>query len=659
MKTYTFFFLVIVLISCSSPELPGIKMPIESKMQLTSIHIGTTELSFNEQNLLLPINEPIVLRFNKTLNRSSVKNAVMLLDENNEIVDGAITFLDEDMTISFISRSPLSENETHEIIITEALTGSEGETFQGLRITFSTLYSPLSIIGLKIADKDINLMDRIQDINFMPRFLITFSDTIEASIIASHTLIKSSNKSFSFYLEQVDERTIELITTEPLNDLSKHFLKIDTSLGMVLEREFDGLNFSFFTALDTSPKFPKIDDESLLTKVQEKTFKYFWDFGHPTSGLIRERNTSTETVTSGGTGFGIMVIIVGIERGFITRQEGIDRLKKMIDFLSKADRFHGVWPHWLNGKTGKVIPFSSKDDGADLVETSYLAMGLLTARQYLDKNNSEEKQLIEKITSLWEGIEWNWHTQDNQSVLYWHWSPNFEWEKNLKISGYNEALITYILAASSPTFSIDPLVYHNGWARNGDVKNGNSYFGIDLPLGNQAYGGPLFFEHYTFLGIDPRNLKDRYSNYWDQVVNHTLINRYYCIDNPKNYIGYDASCWGLTASDGNNGYSAHSPTNDRGVITPTAAISSFPFTPEESMEALHYFYYTIGNRIWKDYGFVDAFNFTEGWVASSFLAIDQAPIIIMIENHRSGLLWDLFMSAPEVQLGLNRLDFTF
>jgi hypothetical protein len=243
-------------------------------------------------------------------------------------------------------------------------------------------------------------------------------------------------------------------------------------------------------------------------------------------------------------------------------------------------------------------------------------------------------------------------------VLYWHWSPDYDWEMNMQIKGYNEALITYIMAASSSTHSISADVYHQGWALDGEIVNGNDYYGIPLPLGQQ-YGGPLFFAHYTFMGIDPRNLSDRYASYWEQNRNHTLINRAHCITNPNNYVGYSEECWGLTASDNHEGYSAHSPTNDPGVITPTAAISSIPYTPEESMAAIRFFYYQMGDRLWGEYGFYDAFNVTEEWTADSYLAIDQGPVIVMIENYRTGLIWNLLMSCPEVQAGLSKLGFSY
>lgn len=402
----------------------------------------------------------------------------------------------------------------------------------------------------------------------------------------------------------------------------------------------------------------QLTDEKLLDLVQHQTFKYFYDFGDPVSGMARERNSSLDTVTTGGTGFGLMTMLVGMERGFITRQEGIDRIEQIVDFLENADRFHGAWPHWLSGSTGKVIPFSEKDNGADLVETAYLVQGMLSVREYLRDSNPKEVELKARIDTLWQEVEWNWFTRGGEKVLYWHWSPEYEWEMNHEIRGYNETLITYVLAASSPTFPIDSMVYHEGYARNGDIVNGKEYYGIKLPLGEDM-GGPLFFVQYSFLGLDPRNLEDRYANYWEQNVNQTLINRQYCIENPKNYEGYSADCWGLTASDNQDFYSAHSPSNDLGVITPTAAISSMPYTPEYSQQAMRYFFYELGDKLWGVYGFHDAFNMTKKWWADSYLAIDQGPIVIMIENYRSGLLWRLFMSAPEVAQGLHKLGFSF
>jgi hypothetical protein len=404
-----------------------------------------------------------------------------------------------------------------------------------------------------------------------------------------------------------------------------------------------------------------LTDDQLLDLVQKQTFRYFWDFGHPVSGMARERSNRSydygdEVVTTGGTGFGIMATIAASERKFITRQQAAARTKKIVDFLWKADMFHGAFPHWLNGATGKVIRFSPKDDGADIVETAFLFQGLLTARQYYTAENATERDIRNKILWMWEGVEWNWFTQ-NQNELYWHWSPNNGWSMNHPIKGYNECLITYVLAASSPSSSINKRVYENGWANSNTFFNGKTYYGIKLPLGFE-YGGPLFFTHYSFMGLDPRGLKDQFADYWEQNKSHTLINRAYCIENPKHYKGYGANSWGLTASDSWQGYAAHSPTEDLGVISPTAALSAFPYTPEYSMQALRHFYEDKGSNIWGEYGFADAFSDQHNWVAKSYLAIDQGPIVVMIENYRSGLLWKLFMSNPDVQKGLTKLGFS-
>lgn len=418
------------------------------------------------------------------------------------------------------------------------------------------------------------------------------------------------------------------------------------------------ISLTLLTKIDSTDKFPRITDAALLDLVQRQTFTYFWDFGHPVSGLARERNSSGDVVTSGGSGFGVMAIITGIHRNFITRQEGLTRIQTITDFLNnKAVKYHGAFPHWLNGNTGATVPFSQKDDGADLVETSYLVMGLLSARQYFNGVVPAEAALRDSINKLVNAVEWNWFRKNNENVLYWHWSPNYGWDMNMPIRGWNECLITYVLAASSTNYSIPKVVYDNGWAQNGAFKNGNTYYGYPLPLG-QAQGGPLFFAHYSFLGINPFGLSDAYANYQDQVVNHTRINYEYCKANPKGFFGYSASCWGLTASDISGGYTASSPTNDQGYIAPTAALSSFPYTPVESMAALKFFYYTMGNRLFKTYGFVDAFSLKTPWYAGSFLAIDQGPEIIMIENYRSGLLWQLFTSCPEIKTGMRNLGFS-
>ena len=397
-------------------------------------------------------------------------------------------------------------------------------------------------------------------------------------------------------------------------------------------------------------------DSALLDMVQRATFKYFWDYAHPVSGLARERLGSGETCAIGGSGFGVMAIIVGIERGFITRTQGVARMLTILNFLTtQADRFHGAFPHWMNGTTGKVIPFSTKDDGGDIVETSYMIEGLLTARQYFNQDNSDEKQIRDLITSIWESVEWDWYRKDGGDFIYWHWSPDYNWDMNFPISGFNETMIVYLLAIASPTHPVPADLYYKGWASS-NYQNGKSFYGIPLYVG-WDYGGPLFFVHYSFLGFDPSDKKDIYTNYFINNRNYTLIDQAYCADNPKNYPGYSADTWGLTASDNPWGYDAQSPTNDNGTISPTAAISSMPYTPELSMNALKSFYYVYGNKLWGQYGFYDAFNLSQNWYASSYIAIDEGPIIDMIENYRSQLLWKNFMANPEIQPMLDAIGF--
>jgi len=409
-------------------------------------------------------------------------------------------------------------------------------------------------------------------------------------------------------------------------------------------------------------------DEQLLTSVQEATFRYFWDYGHPVSGLAREGyefSHSTDTCASGGTGMGLMAICVGAERGFVSRAEAADRVLKILTFLDvNTPRYHGAWAHWINGTTGQTIPFSTYDNGGDIVETAYVANGLLTVRQYFDSNDTTETNVRNLATSLWESIDWYWYLRrselgyESNEVLYWHWSPNYGWEMNFPIVGYNECMIAYLLAIASPTHPIPASCYYNGWASSGSYANGNTYYGYLQWVGPDS-GGPLFFTHYTHLGFDP-NWSDAYCNYFDNSQNISLINRAHCIDNPGGYTGYSALVWGLTASFDPWGYNAHSPTSDNGTISPTAALSAMPYTPTESIATLKHFYHTYGEGLWGPFGFFDSFNLDlePDWYALGCVAIDQGPIVIMIENYRTQLCWNLFMANPEIQTMLDAIGGT-
>jgi hypothetical protein len=402
-------------------------------------------------------------------------------------------------------------------------------------------------------------------------------------------------------------------------------------------------------------------DDELLDLVQRQTLKYFTDYAHPVSGMARERTNGVEiygkdVVTTGGTGFGIMAMIAGTSRGWLTRQETLERVAKIVDFLdTKVHTYHGAFPHYLDGATGETFEWGRNDNGGDLVETSFLMAGLLSARQYFSGDTPEEISLRAKINTLWENVDWQFYTR-GENRLYWNWSPDHGWAINLPITGWNEALITYVLAAASPTHPISREVYDHGWARDGRIKDEKFYGGINLPLGPTPWGGPLFLSQYSFLGLDPRGLKDQYADYWEQIRNHTLINHAFAVLNPHHYKGYGPD-WGLTSSEGPDGYNDFSPTNDQGVVAPTAALSSFPYAPELAMEELRHLYHDHGGKLWGPYGFRDSFNESRNWVANTNLAIDQGPIVVMIENYRSGLLWQLLMSSPEIKQGLEKLDF--
>jgi hypothetical protein len=497
--------------------------------------------------------------------------------------------------------------------------------------------------------------------NLQPGIRLAFSTRISrssATAVISFTSAAGAGVPVGFSFQNNDS-VLALQPTQVLNGISAYTISIPTSLVSQSGGNLtNAITINLTTTIDSSSKFPQISDSALLTLVQQQTFKYFWDFGHPVSGMARERNTSGDVVTTGGTGFGIMAMLAAINRGFISRADGLSRITTIVNFLAtNCTRYHGAFAHWINGATGATVPFSTQDNGADLVETSYLVQGLLCARQYFNTADAAEKILRDSINAVWNGVEWNWFRQGGQNKLYWHWSPTLGFAINMPITGWNEAMIVYVLGASSNTDPVPSVVYNNGWAGNGGMKNGNTYFNTQLPLG-PAQGGPLFFAHYSFLGINPNGLADAYANYATQNIAHSLINYSYCVSNPSHYFGYSSLCWGLTASDEQNGYSAHSPANDNGTISPTAAISSLPYIPAQSMNAMRFFYYTLGDKIWGQYGFTDAFNLNNAWFAGSYLAIDQGPQIVMIENYRSGLLWNLFTGCPEVKLGMKNLGFS-
>ena len=422
----------------------------------------------------------------------------------------------------------------------------------------------------------------------------------------------------------------------------------------------------------------ELSDDELLTMLQEACFRYYWEGAHPVAGATLENIPGDERiVATGASGFGIMALIVGVDRGFVTREQGIQRLTQILDFLEQAPRYHGAWSHFLNGYTAQnMLVFGMFDNGGDLVETSFLMEGLLAARQYFKGSSEAEQSIDKRITTLWETVEWDWYRHSSQdNALLWHWSPQWSWYIDHRLTGFNETMITYLLAIASPTHSVPADLYYSGWAgqspaaiayrsgwsgsSEGDrYLNGHSYYGIKLDVG-EGTGGPLFFTQYSFMGFDPRGIRDRYTDYFENNRNLALIDLAYCEANPGHFRGYGPDDWGLTASDDQLGYSFHAPdlATDNGTITPTGALSSFPYTPEASMAALKFFYRDLGDRLWGVYGPHDAFNLTHNWFSPVYMGLDQAPIVVMVENYRTGLVWKLFMSNPEIQPMLDKIGF--
>jgi exo beta-1,2-glucooligosaccharide sophorohydrolase (non-reducing end) len=427
-----------------------------------------------------------------------------------------------------------------------------------------------------------------------------------------------------------------------------------------------------------SARTKSMSDDGLFTMLQKACFRYYWEGVHPVAGMTLESIPGDDRiVATGATGFGIMALIVGVDRGFITREQGVERLTRIVTFLERAPRYHGVWSHFMDGNSAQTLPvFDMFDDGGDLVETAFLMEGLLSARQYFNRQTDAEKELIQRISHLWETVEWDWYRRSPRSdALYWHWSPQWSWHINHRLTGFNEAMIVYLLAIASPTHSVPADLYYSGWANQDGARakyreawsnadqgmrytNGRKYFGFKLDVGDGT-GGPLFFTHYSYMGFDARGIHDRFTDYFNNNRAMAQINLAYCVKNPGHYKGYGAHFWGLTASDGPDGYLPHEPTlqEDDGTMTFTGALSSFPYTPAASTTAFKHIYRDLGEQVWGVYGPRDAINLKQDWVSPIFMGLNQAPIAVMLENYRTGLIWKLFMSNPEITPMLDRIGF--
>lgn len=464
---------------------------------------------------------------------------------------------------------------------------------------------------------------------------------------------------YRIYASFDGEQSFEL-RTETTANFYLDFVPEAGKNNTVTYRIVTALQQSESAATEATATIRDFTDDELLDMVQQYSFNYFWDGAHQATGMALERSNGIgRTAASGATGMGLMAMIVAHEREYRPKEAVKDRILKILEFLANCDRHHGAWSHWYNADTYRTQPFSPDDDGGDLVETSFVAQGLIALKNYFTGSDEKSLQIREQADALWKEVDWNWYRNGDQNVLYWHWSPTIDFQKNMKVTGWNECLVTYVMGAASPTHGIAKAVYDEGWARSGNMINPRTYYNYEIRL-SPNYGGPLFWIHYSHLGINPNGLKDQYADYWQEHVNTARIHYAYAVQNPQGHINYSSKCWGLTASDSPVGYTAHQPvTNDNGTISPTAALASMPYTPTESMQALKYFYRERGQELFGKYGPYDAFNDDRDWVQEAYIGIDQGPIVVMIENYRTGLLWNQVMKDTDVKAGLDKLGFQY
>ncbi|NCB67653.1 MAG: hypothetical protein EOM47_02245 [Bacteroidia bacterium] len=418
--------------------------------------------------------------------------------------------------------------------------------------------------------------------------------------------------------------------------------------------------FMFFSCKD--PVVPTItvvkNDETyspskvraVMDEWQRKNFNFFFNGASPT-GMALEGNDRGDVVTTGGSGFGVMALIVGTERGWITREQSTTHMQKIVRFLGKAERYKGAWSHWYN-PDGTAHAFGDQVKTGDIIETAFMMAGLLAAGEYYTNTTAVEKEIRDSVASFWKTINWRFFAGTDNALNWLYYSQ--ENRLTMHIKGWNEGLISYILALGAPEpMNISADVYNNGWLSGGGILNRTGkFYGYDLPLG-ENYGGPMFFAHYSFLGLNPNLMEDNYANYWLQNVGHTMINRHYCVYEAPKSFKYSERDWGLTACYGGRPpweYSARSPLNDDGVLAPTAALGSYPYTPFYSTQVLMHL--AENSLAHGTYGFVDAYSPETSTSEKKHLAIDQGPIVVMMENYRSGLIWNLLMKNPDIQKGL-------
>ncbi|MDM7914397.1 MAG: glucoamylase family protein, partial [Candidatus Eisenbacteria bacterium] len=403
-----------------------------------------------------------------------------------------------------------------------------------------------------------------------------------------------------------------------------------------------------------------LTNEALLDTLQRTAFDFFWNEANPANGLIKDRSTPGSACSIASVGFGLSAILIGIDHGWITRDEGRARILTTLETFWNGPQgtapdgmigYKGLFYHFLDMNTAT----RTWDCELSTIDSALLFAGILDAREYFTTDDPVDVQVRTLADSLYYRADWNFFRNGNPGILM-GWRPGTGFAGFGQWVGYNEAMILYILAIGSPTHPV-PASSWNTWTSGYHWQTQYGYTYVIFP--------PLFGHQYSHCWIDFRYIQDAHMRgrgitYFENSRRATLAQRNYCIANPFGHIGYGANLWGITACDGPDGYAAHGappPQNDDGTIAPTAPAGSIPFTPDESLAVLQNLYDNYRAMLWGPYGFRDAFNLDRGWWDTDYIGIDQGPIVLMIENYRTGAVWERIERNGDVQWGLHLAGF--
>lgn len=412
--------------------------------------------------------------------------------------------------------------------------------------------------------------------------------------------------------------------------------------------------------------------------LKQRTFNYFWQIVDTANFQTDDRYPTRHFTSIAATGFALASYIIGVENTYISREAAAERVHKALNWLWNSKQgpdnqgttgYKGLYYHFLNYVDGTRY----KDVELSTIDSGLLFAGILACQSYFDKDQAIENEIRSLADSLFLRAEWDW-AMNNQDVMSMGWKPESGFiEASWK--GYNEAMILLIMAMGSPTHPIPDDSWEN-WTKTYEWESFYGYEHLNF--------GPLFGHQYSHMFIDFRGIQDAYMqekqiDYFENSRRATLANRAYCMDNPSDFKGYGENFWGLTACDGpantklmlqnrerifktyNARGAAHGYIEDDGTITPTAAGGSIPFTPDESIATLFAMKEKFGERLYQEYGFKDAYNLTfaeEGWFNPDYIGIDQGPILIMLENHETELIWNLMKKNQYIINGLQKAGFT-